>query len=151
MDINTKLSELGIRLPEAPAPAANYIPFVETNGLIFVSGQVSQDYSGLILGVLGQNMSIEEGYKAAKSCAVSLLSQLSLATGGDLNRVKKIIKLGGFVNCDPMFKDQPKIINGASDFFVELFGEKGRHARTAVGCVLPLGVAVEIDGVFEIS
>ena len=151
MDTNSKLTEMGITLPEAPAPAANYIPFLEAAGLIFISGQVSQDEKGLITGVLGDNMSVEEGYKAARCCAVSLVAQLKNAAGGDLNRVKRVVKLGGFVNCDPKFTEQPKVINGASDFLVELFGERGKHARTAVGCNLPLGVAVEIDGIFEIS
>ena len=151
MDINSKLSELGISLPEAPPPAANYIPFVQTGNLVFISGQVSQNESGFITGILGSNMSVKDGYNAAKCCAISLLAQLNGATGGDLNRVKRVIKLGGFVNSDSNFTDQPKVINGASDFLVELFGEKGKHARTAVGCVLPLGVAVEIDGIFEIS
>ena len=151
MDINSKLSELGISLPEAPAPAANYIPFVETSGLVFISGQVSQNESGFITGILGNNMSVDDGYNAAKCCAISLLAQLKSATGGDLNRVKRVVKLGGFVNSDPKFTEQPKVINGASDFLVEVFGEKGKHARTAVGCTLPLGVAVEIDGIFEVS
>ena len=151
MDINSKLSELGVSLPEAPAPAANYIPYVEINGLVFISGQISQNESGIITGILGNNMNVEDGYNAAKCCAISLLAQLKSATGGDLNRVKRVVKLGGFVNSDPKFTEQPKVINGASDFLVELFGEKGKHARTAVGCILPLGVAVEIDGIFEVS
>lgn len=150
MDINSKLIEMEVKLPEAPAPAANYIPFVKTNNLIFISGQVSQNENGLILGVLGTDLNVEKGYEAARYCAISLLSQLKKAVGGDLNKVSKIIKLGGFVNSAPNFKDQPNVINGASDFLVELFGEKGRHSRTAVGCTLPLGVAVEIDGVFEV-
>ena len=151
MDIDSKLTEMGITLPKAPAPAANYIPFVEAAGLVFISGQVSQDENGLITGVLGDNMSVEDGYKAARFCAISLVAQLKNAAGGDLSRVKRVVKLGGFVNSDPKFVEQPKVINGASDFLVELFGERGKHARTAVGSKLPLGVAVEIDGIFEIS
>ena len=151
MDINSTLIEKGILLPDAPPPAANYIPFVRINSLVFISGQVSQNESGFIKGVLGKDLSVEEGYNAARYCAISLLAQLKNAVNGDLNKVIKVVKLGGFVNCVSDFTDQPNVINGASDFLVELFGEKGRHARTAVGATLPLGVAVEVDGVFEID
>ena len=151
MDINTTLIDKGIVLPDAPPPAANYIPYVKIDKLVFVSGQVSQNDNGLIKGVLGKDLSVEEGYDAAKQCAISLLAQLKSAVNGDLNKVTKVVKLGGFVNSAPDFTEQPSVINGASDLLVELFGEKGRHARTAIGANLPLGVAVEIDGIFEVE
>ena len=151
MDINTALIDKGIVLPDAPPPAANYIPYVKIDKLVFVSGQVSQNENGFIRGVLGKDLNVEEGYNAARQCAISLLAQLKSAVNGDLNKVTKVVKLGGFVNSAPDFTEQPSVINGASDLLVELFGEKGRHARTAVGANLPLGVAVEIDGIFEVE
>ena len=150
--IDDRLNELGIELPEAPAPAANYIPFVVSGDLVFISGQVSADSSGLIRGKLGEDLSVDDGQRAARACAISLLAQLKTACSGDLDRFARVIRLGGFVNCTPDFTDQPAVINGASDLIVEVFGDRGRHARTAVGCgSLPLGVAVEIDGIFQIS
>ena len=150
--IDDRLNELGIELPEAPAPAANYIPFVISGNLVFISGQVSADASGLIRGKLGEDLSVDDGQRAARACAISLLAQLKTACSGDLDRFARVIRLGGFVNCTPDFTDQPAVINGASDLIVEVFGDRGRHARTAVGCgSLPLGVAVEIDGIFQIS
>ena len=151
MDINAKLIEKGIVLPDAPPPAANYIPYVKVDKLVFISGQVSQNENGFIKGVLGKDLNVEEGYVAARQCAISLLAQLKSAVKGDFNKVAKVVKLGGFVNSAPDFTEQPSVINGASDLLVELFGEKGRHARTAVGANLPLGVAVEIDGIFEVE
>ena len=151
MDINATLIDKGIVLPDAPPPAANYIPYVKIDRLVFVSGQVSQNENGFIKGVLGKDLNVEEGYDAARHCAISLLAQLKSAVNGDLNKVTKVVKLGGFVNSAPDFTEQPSVINGASDLLVELFGEKGRHARTAVGANLPLGVAVEIDGIFEVE
>ena len=151
MDINSTLIDKGIVLPDAPPPAANYIPFVKTDKLVFISGQVSQNEDGFIKGVLGKDLDIEQGYIAARQCGISLLAQLKNAVKGDLNKVTKVVKLGGFVNSALDFTEQPSVINGASDLFVELFGEKGRHARTAVGANLPLGVAVEIDGIFEVE
>ena len=151
MDINSTLMEKGIVLPDAPPPAANYIPFVKVDKLVFISGQVSQSEEGFIKGVLGQDLNVEQGYDAARHCAISLLAQLKNAVNGDLNRMARVVKLGGFVNSAPGFIEQPSVINGASDLLVELFGEKGRHARTAVGANLPLGVAVEIDGIFEVE
>ena len=151
MDINATLIDKGIVLPDAPPPAANYIPYVKIDKLVFVSGQVSQNENGFIKGVLGKDLNIEEGYDAARQCAISLLAQLKSAVNGDLNKVTKVVKLGGFVNSAPDFTEQPNVINGASDLLVELLGEKGRHARTAVGANLPLGVAVEIDGIFEVE
>ena len=151
MDINATLIDKGIVLPDAPPPAANYIPYVKIDKLVFVSGQVSLNENGFIKGVLGKDLNVEEGYDAARQCAISLLAQLKSAVNGDLNKVTKVVKLGGFVNSAPDFTEQPSVINGASDLLVELFGEKGRHARTAVGANLPLGVAVEIDGIFEVE
>ncbi len=149
--IETKLAEMGITLPEAPAPAANYVPFVISGDLVFVSGQISKDDSGLIIGKLGDTMSAEDGQAAAKVCALNLLAQVKAACGGDLDRLVKVVKLGGFVNATADFTDHPKVINGASDFIGELLGEAGAHARAAVGSSsLPLGVAVEIEGIFEI-
>ena len=151
MDINATLIDKGIVLPDAPPPAANYIPYVKIGKLVFVSAQVSQNENGFIKGVLGKDLNVEEGYDAARQCAISLLAQLKSAVNGDLNKVIKVVKLGGFVNSAPDFTEQPSVINGASDLLVELLGEKGRHARTAVGANLPLGVAVEIDGIFELD
>jgi len=151
MDINATLIDKGIVLPDAPPPAANYIPYVKIGKLVFVSGQVSQNENGFIKGVLGKDLNVEEGYDAARQCAISLLAQLKSAANGDLNKVTKVVKLGGFVNSATDFTEQPSVINGASDLLVELFGEKGRHARTAVGANLPLGDAVEIDGIFEVE
>lgn len=150
--IETRLSELGVTLPDAPAPAANYVPFVVAGNLVHVSGQISNGPDGLIIGKLGENMDIDEGVAAAKTCALSLVAQLKAACDGDLTRLVQVVKLGGFVNSTPDFTDQPKVINGASDFMVELFGDAGRHARAAVSAVaLPLGVAVEIEGIFQIK
>ena len=151
MDINSTLIDKGIVLPDAPPPAANYIPFVKIDKLVFISGQVSQNKDGFIKGVLGKDLDVEQGYNAARQCGISLLAQLKSAVNGDLNKVTKVVKLSGFVNSALDFTEQPSVINGASDLFVELFGEKGRHARTAVGANLPLGVAVEIDGIFEVE
>jgi enamine deaminase RidA (YjgF/YER057c/UK114 family) len=150
--LETRLAELGLTLPDAPAPAANYVPWVISGNQVFVSGQISQSKSGLIRGKLGADISTEQGAEAARTCALSLLSQLRAAVDGDLSRLKRVVKLVGFVNCTPDFTDQPKVINGASDLLVELLGDAGRHARSAVGAPsLPLGVAVEIEAIFEIS
>ena len=146
-----KLNELGIILPNAPAPAANYVPFVKIDNIVYVSGQISIGSDGLIKGVLGDDMSIEDGKLAARQCAINLLAQVKVACDGKLDRLLRVIKLGGFVNSKPNFSEQPNVINGASDFFVDLLGDRGRHSRTAVGAILPLGVAVEIDGIFLIK
>ena len=146
-----KLKSLGVILPNAPAPAANYVPFVKIDSLVYVSGQISLGPNGLIKGILGKDMAVEQGKLAARQCAINLLAQVKVACDGDLDRLTQVIKLGGFVNSTPNFFDQPSIINGASDFLVEILGENGRHARTAVGAILPLGVAVEIDGIFFIK
>jgi enamine deaminase RidA (YjgF/YER057c/UK114 family) len=149
--IDRRLAELGVTLPDAPAPAANYVPFVVSGGTIYVSGQISQGPEGLICGRLGADLDVAAGAVAAKACAMALIAQAKKAAGGDLDRVR-VLKLTGFVNSTPEFTDQPKVINGASDFLVEVFGDKGRHARAAVSAVsLPLGVAVEIEGIFELD
>jgi enamine deaminase RidA (YjgF/YER057c/UK114 family) len=150
--IETRLASLGISLPEAPAPAANYVPFVTVGTTVYISGQVSQTSAGFTKGRLGADLDVAAGAEAAKSCAISLLAQLKKACNGDLTRVVRAVKLTGFVNCTPDFTDQPKVINGASDFLVAVMGDAGRHARSAVGAPsLPLGVAVEIEGIFEIT
>ena len=152
MSIDAKLAELGLTLPVAPPPAANYIPFVQVGNVVHISGQISGGPDGLVKGRLGDGISIEAGAAAARLCAISLLAQLKAACGGDLSRVVRAVKLVGFVNSHPDFTDQPKVINGASDFMVAVMGDAGRHARSAVGvAALPLGVAVEIEGIFEIK
>ena len=150
--IETRLAELGVTLPDAPAHAANYVPFVQTGNLVHVSGQISANADGMIKGKLGADMDIDAGAAAARACAVSLLAQLKAACGGDIDRLVRVVKLVGFVNSTSDFGDQPKVINGASDFMVAALGDKGRHARSAVSAAsLPFGVAVEIEGIFEIA
>lgn len=149
--IETRLQALGLTLPDAPAPAANYVPFVQSGAQVFISGQISRDGAGLITGKLGAGLDVAQGAEAAKTCAIALLAQLKAACGGDLDRVVRAVKLVGFVNSTPDFTDQPKVINGASDFLVAVMGDAGRHARSAVSAAsLPLGVAVEIEAIFEI-
>lgn len=149
--IEARLAEMGVVLPAAPAPAANYIPFVQVGEVLFVSGQISMAEGALITGRLGETMTVEEGQLAARTCAINLLAQVKAACGGDLDRLVRVVRLGGFVNCTPGFTEQPKVINGASDFLAEALGDAGRHARTAVGVSsLPMAVAVEIDGIFQI-
>ena len=150
--IDARLGQLGLTLPDAPAPAANYVPFVQSGALVYVSGQISQGPDGLIRGKLGADMDVDAGAAAARTCALSLLAQLRKACGGDLDRVVRVVKLTGFVNSTASFTDQPKVVNGCSDLLVEVFGDVGRHARSAVSAAsLPLGVAVEIEGIFEVA
>lgn len=152
MSITERLSELGVTLPDAPAPAANYVPYVQVGNIVYVSGQISSGQDGLIIGKLGADMTVEAGAAAAKNCAISLLAQVKAACGGDIERLVRVIKLTGFVNSTADFTDQPKVINGCSDFLVEALDDRGRHARSAVSAPsLPLGVAVEIEGIFEIK
>jgi enamine deaminase RidA (YjgF/YER057c/UK114 family) len=150
--IDARLAELGLVLPQAAPPAGNYVPYVVSDKLVFVAGQLTlQDGKPQFLGKLGREFGVEEGQAAARLCAINILSQLRAACGGDLDRVARIVRLGGFVNCTPEFTDQPKVINGASDLIVAVFGDKGKHARAAVGAPsLPLGVAVEIEAVAEL-
>lgn len=148
----TKLAEMGVTLPEAPAPAANYVPYVQAGDILYVSGQIPNGPDGFVTGKLGEDMDVAAGAAAAKLCAINLLAQVKVACGGDLDRLVRVIKLGGFVNSTPDFGDQPKVINGASDFIGEALGGAGKHARAAVSAAsLPFGVAVEIDGVFQIK
>lgn len=151
-ETEARLAELGVTLPDAPAPAANYVPFVVTGSTLYVSGQISGTPADPVQGKLGADMSIEDGAAAAKICAINLLAQVRAACDGDLDRLVRVVKLTGFVNSTGDFTQQPTVINGASDFLVEALGDKGRHARSAVSAAaLPLGVAVEIEGIFEIS
>ena len=148
----TRLKELGVTLSDAPAPKANYVPTVRVGDILYVSGQVSQDENGLITGKLGDDTDTAAGAKAARTCAISLLAQVRTACDGDLDRLVRVVKLTGFVNSTASFTEQPKVVNGASDFLVEALGEAGRHARSAVSAAsLPLGVAVEIEGIFQIA
>ena len=146
MTIETRLAELGITLPDAPAPAANYVPYVISGKMLFVSGQISA-----LKGRVGADLTTEQGAEAARGCGLSLLAQAKAALGS-LDRVARVVKLGGFVNSTGDFTDQPEVINGCSDLMVEVFGDKGRHARAAVSApALPRGVAVEIEAIFEIA
>ena len=152
-EVDARLAELGIEVPEAAAPVANYVGFVQSGNLVFGSGQVPLvDGAFKFQGKVGAEFSVEQGQEAARICAINIITQLKAACGGDLDRVRRIVKLGGFVNSTPEFTDQPKVINGASDLMVEVFGDKGKHCRAAVSAgALPLGVAVEVDAVAEIA
>ena len=152
MTIAVRLEELGITLAAPSAPVANYVPFAVVGDLVHVSGQVSRGPDGPITGKLGAGVDAEAGAAAARTCAVQLIAVLREACGGDLERLVRVVKLTGFVNSTPDFTDQPKVVNGCSDVMVAVFGDAGRHARSAVGvAALPLGVAVEVEGVFEIA
>ena len=151
--IEQRLAERGLALPEAPAPAANYVPFTISGKLVFFSGQLPLQGGGVaVAGRLGDTVTLEQGQAAARLCALNLLAQAKAAAGGDLDRLARCLKLGGFVACTPAFTDQPKVINGASDLVAEVMGEAGRHARFAVGAAsLPLNAAVEVEGIFELG
>jgi enamine deaminase RidA (YjgF/YER057c/UK114 family) len=151
--IESRIKALGLILPEPPKPVASYVPFVNVDNTIFISGQVPMGPKGLeYIGRLGVNMDLETGQAAAKLCGLNIIAQLKAAAGGDLDRVKQIVRLGGFVNCAEDFKAQPLVINGASDLMQDVFGEVGRHARAAVGTnALPGGTAVEIDAIAVIT
>ncbi len=147
----SRLKALGIELPAVAAPAANYVPSVRTGNLLFVSGQVSAIPGEKYLGRLGQNLTLEEGQKAARVCAISLLANFKAGAGGDLEKIKRIVKLTGFVNVTPDFDDAHKVINGCSDLLTEVLGERGKHARSAVGMAnLPLGFAVGVEAIVEL-
>lgn len=149
--IDARLAALGITLPEAPPPAANYVPWVVAGGMVWISGQISRDDGGLITGRLGADLDVPQGAAAARTCGIAILAQLKAAVGGDWDRVERAVKLVGFVNSTPDFTDQPKVINGASDLMVAVLGDAGRHARSAVSAAsLPLGVAVEVEAVFAL-
>ena len=151
--IEDKLKQLNIKLDEASKPAGNYVPYVVSNNLVFISGQLPFiDGAITIKGKVDKDVSIDDGIKMAEVCAKALLSQLKAACNGDLDKVIKVVKLGGFVASSPDFTDHPKIINGASDLIVKIFEEKGKHSRFAVGVAsLPLNAPVEIEGIFEIK
>jgi enamine deaminase RidA (YjgF/YER057c/UK114 family) len=151
-EVDARLAELGIEVPEAAAPVANYVGYVQSGNMVFVSGQVPLvDGAFKFQGKVGAEFSVEDGQEAARICAINIVAQLKAACGGDLDRVQRIVKLGGFVNSTPEFTDQPKVINGASDLMVAVFGDAGKHTRAAVSAgALPLGVAVEIDAIAEI-
>lgn len=151
--IDLHLDKLKITLPEPASPVANFVPFVTVGALVFMSGQLPRSQGKLAYaGKLGRDVTVEDGSAAARLCALNLLAQLRAACAGDLDRVVRCVRLSGFVNCDPTFKEQPQVINGASDLMTEVFGEKGRHARTAVGvAALPSDAAVEVEAIFEIS
>ncbi len=150
--VETRLAEMGLTLPEPVAPVANYVPAVVSHGLLYISGQISIDANGGIKGVVGVNVDLERAQAAARICALNLTAQIKRAVEGDFERVRRIVKLGGFVQAGPDFYEIPQVINGASDFMVEVFGDAGRHARSAVGVYrLPLGYAVEVDAVVEVA
>lgn len=146
-----RLSSLGITLPQPVAPVANYVPFVRVGALAHISGQVSVDASGGVRGVVGEDVDLETAQRAARICGINLLAQMNAACDGDLDRVVRVVKLGGFVQAGPAFFDIPKVVNGCSDVMVEAFGDAGRHARSAVGVYrLPMNFAVEVDAVVEV-
>ena len=151
--IDKKLRELGIVLPTPSKPVANYVPWVRTGNLVFISGQGAvRDGKIEYTGKVGDSLSLEDAINSARLTAINILAQLRDACGGDLDRVKRIVKLLGFVNCTPDFGEHPKVINGASDLMVEVFGDKGRHARSAVGApALPFGLSVEVEAIAEIE
>ncbi len=151
--VEKKLQELGISLQEPRAPMANYVPFVRTGNLLHVSGQICFDGDGKLAakGRLGDGVSIEDGQKAARACAINLLAQVKAALG-DLDKVTRVVRLGGFINSAAGFTDGPKVMNGASDLMVAVFGDKGKHARSTVGvAALPADATVEVEGLFEVS
>ena len=151
--VDKRLAELGIVLPSPGAPGGNYVPFVVAGDLVFMAGQVARSEGRMAYaGKVGRDLGIEQGQAAARLCALNLLAQLKVACNGNLDRVARCVRLGGFVNCAPDFKDQPKVVNGASDLMIEVFGERGKHARTAVGvAALPSDSAVEVEAVFQLS
>ena len=151
--VEKKLAEIGLTLPTPATPVANYIPFVRVGALLFVSGQICLDASGKLVakGRLGDGVSVEDGQKAARACAINVLAQVKAALG-DLDKVKQVARLGGFINSAPSFLEGPKVMNGASDLMVAVLGDKGRHARTTVGvAALPADAAVEVEGIFEVA
>ena len=150
--VEERLQALGVTLPEPALPVANYVPFVRSGNLVHISGQVSTDASGGIKGIVGEEVDLEHAQRAARLCGINLIAQMRAAAEGDLARVVRVVKLGGFVQVAPLFFDTPKVVNGCSDLMVEAFGDIGRHARSAVGVYrLPLNFSVEVDAVVELS
>lgn len=151
--VDARLAELAITLPDAAPPAGNYVPTVQTGNLLFVSGQIPfVDGKPGFIGRLGESLSVEDGQAAARTCALAVIAQAKAALGGDLDRISRVVKVTGFVAATHDFKDHPKVVNGASDLFAEIFGDAGRHARAAVGMAsLPLGCAVEVEAILEIG
>lgn len=151
--IDARLKELNITLPEAPMPAANYVPFVRSGNQLFIAGQIPMEGGKpQFVGKLGREFKIDDGQKAARLCALNVIAQARAALGGDLDKVKRCVRVGGFVNSMPEFGDQPQVINGASDVIVQIFGDAGKHARAAVGvAALPRGVATEVEAIFEVE
>ncbi len=150
-EVETRLTALGVTLPAPVAPVANYVPFVRSGSLVYISGQVSTDAGGGVRGVVGDDVDLAGGQAAARLCAINLIAQMKAATDGDLDRVVRVVKLGGFVQAGPQFFQIPQVLNGCSDLMVEAFGDTGRHARSAVGVYrLPLNFAVEVDAVVEV-
>lgn len=151
MSIDARLAELGIDLPAPAAAVANYVPFVRSGNLVHIAGQLSNDASGGIKGTVGADVDLDKAVAGARLCGINLLAQIKAACDGDLTRVVRVVKLGGFVQAGPEFIDIPKVINGCSDLMVDVFGDAGRHARSAVGVYrLPLGFAVEVDAIVEV-
>jgi enamine deaminase RidA (YjgF/YER057c/UK114 family) len=147
-----RLAALGLSLPEPRAPVANYVPFVQLGDTLYISGQVSTDAAGGVRGIVGEDVSADEARLAARICGLNLISQMNAALDGDLSRVVRLVKLGGFVQAGPGFFDIPQVLNGCSDLMVEVFGDAGRHARSAVGVYrLPLNFAVEVDAVVQVQ
>lgn len=150
--IAARLAELGLVLPEPVTPVANYVPWARVGDLVHISGQLSLDAAGGIKGVVGEDVSVEAALAAARLCGINLIAQFRSACGGDLERLVRVVKLGGFVQAGPGFHEIPKVINGCSDLMVEVFGDAGRHARSAVGVYqLPLGFAVEVDAIIQVG
>jgi len=146
-----RLASLGLVLPDPVRPVANYVPSVRVGALLHISGQVSTDASGGVRGVVGEDVSLDEAKRAARICGINLIAQMKAALDGDLSRVRRVVKLGGFVQAGPGFFEIPQVVNGASDLMVEVFGDDGRHARSAVGVYrLPLNFAVEVDAIVEV-
>lgn len=151
--IDARLKELGVALPQAAAPAANYVPAVRSGAMLYISGQLPMENGEIkVKGKLGGGVSVEDGAEAARLCALNIVAQAKAALGGDLDRVVRVVKLVGFVNSAPDFTEQPKVVNGASNMMADIFGDKGKHARSAVGVgALPFDVAVEVEAILEIS
>ena len=150
--IRTRLYELGIELPDAPLPAANYSPYCVAGGIVYVAGQLPFENGNLIEGKIGDGAEVEQGIRAAAACAINLLAQVRAACGGDIEKLVQTVKLTGFVNATADFQDHPKVVNGASDLLVDILGDAGRHSRSAVGVAsLPFNATVEIEGIFQIG